>query len=243
MKRWYHFAALAIGAAVAIPSLTMTHANAQPAAETPAVRPQRSISVVGEGRVLVEPDEAIVKLGIETRNLNLTALMQQHRQQVGQLLSLVRNLGVPETNVRTTYIDVEPRYRNFDSADLETYAASTTISVQLTDLTKLENLLVGALGQGANRIDDIEFQTSQLDIHRSAARALAVEAARSKAQEIAEELGVQVGSPLTVVEESDRGFPVVLSRSSSDVLEGGRTVIPGQIPVSSRLVITFELER
>src|SRR4030095_3981219 len=73
-----------------------------------------------------------------------------------------------------------------------------SIQVKLTDIEAFEALLTGLLTNGVNNVHGIEFRTSQLRKHRDTARAMAVRAAKEKADALASELGVKCGKVYSI---------------------------------------------
>jgi hypothetical protein len=74
-----------------------------------------------------------------------------------------------------------------------TYVVRKSIEVKLTKVDAFEAVLSGLLTNGVNVVHGIEFRTSELRKHRDTARAMAVRAAREKADALAAELGVKRG--------------------------------------------------
>ena len=54
--------------------------------------------------------------------------------------------------------------------------------ITLGDVSRFEDLLSDTLLAGANHVHNVEFRTTELRQHRDAARALAIQAAREKAE-------------------------------------------------------------
>jgi uncharacterized protein YggE len=106
-------------------------------------------------------------------------------------------------------------------------------------------------------VHGIQFRTTELRKHRDEARALAVTAAREKAEALAGELEQTVGHPTSIREEhsswwsgynawwgSRRGDMMaqnVIQELGGAAMTGEGTVAPGQISVSARVSVTFEL--
>ena len=219
----------------------------------------RRITVSGEADVRVVPDEVIVTVGIETWNKNMQIARTQNDEIVKRVLALADELGIAGQHVQTDYVSIEPRYRNgyYEDRDFIGYFVHKNIVVTLRDLTQFEDLLAGALDAGAHYIHGIEFRTTELRQHRDQARALAIEAAREKAEAMAGELGQQVGQPLLIQEQQSGwwsgynswwGSRFGGSMTQNVIQETGgvsvladSSVAPGQIAVNARVAVTFEI--
>jgi uncharacterized protein YggE len=127
----------------------------------------------------------------------------------------------------------------------------------LEDISQFEDLLASALEAGANHVHGIQFRTTELREHRDRARAQAIKAAREKAVALAEELNQEVGEPRTIREEHSGWWSwynawwgsywsgpmaqTVIQDVRGVPPEAGSTIAPGQITVSARVTVSFEL--
>lgn len=220
-----------------------------------------SITVTGEAEVRVAPDEVILTLGVETWNKDLATAKRENDKIVAAVLNLTTKHGIESRHVQTDYVSIEPRYRNgyYEDRDFIGFFVRKTISITLRDLTKFEGLLTDALSAGVNYVHGIEFRTTELRKHRDEARALAIRAAGEKAAALAGELGRKVGEPVTIQEQGSgwwSGYNAWWGSQwggtmSQNVIQeiGGQsfsddgTVAPGQIEVTSRVSVTFQLTR
>lgn len=219
----------------------------------------RVITTSGDAQVKVVPDEVIVTLGVGTQGAQLDVAKSQNDDIVRRVLERVQGFGVPPNHIQTEYVGINPVY-DYSSGSLPRltgYNVQKTIVVTLSDLTKFEDLLSGALAAGANYVHNVEFRTTELRKHRDQARALAVQAAREKAAALAGDLGKQLGEPLTITEEQNTwrswyGYgwasragqsmsQNVVVESGSSTLGDDATVAPGQITVDARVSVSFEI--
>jgi hypothetical protein len=222
------------------------------------VQEPRLITVTGDAEVKVAPDEVILTLGVEMWDKDLTAAKSQNDQRVKDILKLAPQFGIDSNHVQTDFLSIEPRYNdNYTHREFIGYFVRKTIAFTLRDTSKFETLLSGALEAGANYVHGIEFRTTELRKHRDQARALAINAAREKALSLAKELGQKVGQPHMIREDQTWWWSGYNSWWGSrwgagmaqNVVQnvGGRSELdgsmaPGQITVSARVTVSFELE-
>ncbi len=229
------------------------------AASTPAEAHEPPlVTVTGEAEVLVVPDEVILTLGVETWDKDLATAKRQNDAIVARVLGLAEEMGIPSRYVQTDYMNIEPRYSDgYTKRDFYGYFVRKTIVITLKEITAFEDLLSQALDAGVTYVHGIEFRTTELRKHRDQARALAVRAAREKAAALAGELGQEIGKPYRITEEYS-GWWSWYSRwwgpawgqgmTQNVIQEGGGggapvegTVAPGQISVTARVSVSFEL--
>ncbi|MDI3282209.1 SIMPL domain-containing protein [Polyangium sp. 15x6] len=209
----------------------------------------RTISVSGDAEVNVAPDEAFATFGVDTRDAQLLVAKRQNDERVARVLSLVGSLGIDAKDVRTDYISVEPLYQDYDRTNVVGYAAHTTITVTLRDMRKIERLLLGALEAGVNRVDAVNFATTELKKHRDEARALAIKAAQDKARALAAKLGQRIGQPFVVAESAvppawagQQLAQVAITEPGEPDLGVG-SIVPGHVTVRAKILVTFQLLR
>lgn len=241
-------------AAIALAALLLPRASNLP---SNAVAP-RTITVSGEAEMRVVPDEVLLTLGVETWDPDLDTAKSINDQRVRKVLALIEIYGIPAKYVQTDHVSIEPiydmtHYRNV----LKGYYVRKTIVLTLRDLTKFEDLLAGVIEAGANYVHGIQFRTTDLRQHRDEARALAINAAREKAQAMAGELNQTIGLPQTVHEDHigwwswygsgwwgsrwSSAVQNVVQEAAGNFILTDEGMAPGQISVTARVTVTFEL--
>lgn len=217
------------------------------------------ITVTGDAQVKVRPDRVVLTLGVETRDPELEVAKSRHDELTSAVIASVKAAGVPEEKIATDYIEIEPRFDGVNKpAELLEYVVRRTVVVTLEDIDKFEVILSGALEAGANYVLDVRFQTIELRKHRDKARTLAIVAAREKAEALASALGQRIGSPTQINEQANNWWDYYGSGwgrrwdgyMAQNVISAGQAggevdvsaFSPGEIAVSARVSVTFELE-
>ena len=72
----------------------------------------------------------------------------------------------------------------------------------LRDISKVNKVIIAALGAGANKVINVEFYLSDLRKYRDQARELAMTAAKEKAQDLAKAAGTDTGCVMSINENS-----------------------------------------
>ncbi len=221
----------------------------------------RRVTVTGEAEVRVVPDEVILTLGIETWDKNLQAAKGQNDRILANVLEVAADHGIRPEHLQTDFVSIEPRYRNgyYEERDFIGFFVHRNVVITLRDLGEFEGLLSNALEAGVNYVHGIQFRTTELRQHRDQARALAIQAAKEKAEALAGKLDQQVGEPLDIQEVQNGwwsgynawwgaryggGMTQNVIQEAGDAMtfsDGG--VAPGQIAVSARVSVVFGLSR
>ncbi len=219
------------------------------------------VTVTGDADVRVVPDQVVLSLGVETQDPSLSKAKEDNDQAAARLLALAEDYGIPARHVQTEHIGIEPVYEDEYSvrSRLVGYRVRKTVVITLEDISRFEDLLSDALLAGANHVHGVQFRTTELRTHRDAARALAVQAAREKAEALTAELGLSVGAPRSITEEYSGwwssysswwgsgwggvGSQNVIQEAGSASYVPDGTLAPGEITVNARISASFEIVR
>lgn len=217
------------------------------------------INVTGEADVRVVPDEVVLTLGVETWDKDMAVAKKQNDDLMKKVLAITEDFGIDPKYVQTEYINIEPRYRwENEHEDFIGYFVRKTAVITLKDISQFESLLSKMLEAGVNFVHGIEFRTTELRKYRDQARALAIKAAREKADALAAELGQKAGKAISISENhggwwssygswwgSRWGSNVaqnVVQNAGGASSSGEGTLAPGQITVNASVNVDFELD-
>ena len=235
---------------------------ATPALTLAQTAPARSISVTGQAEVRVTPSTVNVIFGVETLDKALSPAKSENDRRVQAVVQGIRSLGVEAKDIQTDYIRVEPRYDDLAVGTvLRHYTVRKSIAVTLRDVSRFEQVLSGALENGATHVINVQFLTSELRKHRDEARARAIHAAREKAVALAGELNARVGKVVTI-QEHGGGAPwdfynntwwgarygnagmnqVSIQAGGAGGEPSGDAIALGLIGVTASVTVSFELE-
>ncbi len=217
----------------------------------------------GEAVVKVQPDQIIITFGIETWDKDIMLAKQKNNDIMQKALKVIKDAGIPDKDVQTDYLSVEPRYDdNYEKKDFIGYFIRNTFVVTLSNPEKVEELVSSVLQSGVNYIHGIDFQTTEFKKYREQARELALNAAKEKAEKMASALGQTIGDPLQISEGyggSDwwyynswsgwgYGRSNMMSQNVVQNIPGGsdkisETIALGKISIKASVSVTFELKK
>src|SRR5690606_35406101 len=123
-----------------------------------------------------------------------------------------------------------------------TFAANQSLSVKLRDLKKYEPVMKGLLDTGINRIDGVEFSSSNSESLKSQARKKAVENAQMKAKEYASVLNQTVGKAVSISEFNNSVGPqpmYKMAMSDSYSGSGDQTLALGEMEIKTTVNVSF----
>lgn len=227
-------------------------ARAQKAEEPPL------ITVTGQAEVNVAPDEVIFTLVVAKTDKDLQTAKRLNDESVRQILALARRFNVAPQDVKTDYISVDMQYNTDlieDDSDARArkvkrefvgYQVSKTVIVRFTDLPRFEDLFSETLKAGVSSIREVDFRNSQVRKHKDEARALAIRAAKEKAEALTKEIGQSIGRAYSIQEgafrdnTSPNNFTTRISGNFS--ADENSTIAPGLISVTAQVTVSFILQ-
>jgi len=250
--------ALAMGAGVILMLVLAVGVYRYTDAYASSIQPSsfRSVSVRGEGKVVVSPDIATFTYSVITEGgTDLSALMTQNDTKGKKAIDFVKAQGIKAEDIKTEQFGVEPRYQYANCGGqgggvcppptIVGYTVRQTVSVKIRkdNFGKVGTLLSGVVGVGANSVSQIAFTLDDPAKAEAEARAKAFTQAREKADALASAGKFSVGRLLNV---SEGGYsPRYYAADSYALGKGGGGMMPAPAtiePGSQDIVINLSLQ-
>jgi uncharacterized protein len=205
-----------------------------------------TVTVVGDGRVLVQPDVAYVTLGVEATGQTLAAAQADAATRMQAVIDTLLGLGVPRDEIRTSQLSAHPVYDRHDGSVIRGYQASNTCQVKLRDLEQVGPIVDSVTAAGANRVSGVWFAVDQIEAPKGQARGLAMQNARTKADQLATLAGLRVVG-IKAIEERDATSTPVRAQSAAEGFGAPAAappppVEPGTQEVRTQVTVTFIVE-
>lgn len=207
----------------------------------------QAITVVGEGKVTLEPDIANVTIGVETVNESVLDATAQNRETLESVLSALSEAGVAEEDLQTTGFSVYAERYGPEGPLAESdvrYRVSNNVAVTIRNLENVGPILDAAIEAGANNIYGINFALDDPGVAEADARELAIADAREKAENIAELTGLEISSISSVSEIIGMGGGYYAGVFADQAAFGGGAtpVSPGQLDLVMQLQVVFSVQ-
>lgn len=224
--------------------------DVQAQAEQPVIttsQPQ-SITVVGEGKVTLDPDIAHVTIGVETVNESVLDATAQNRETLESVLSALREAGIAEEDLQTSGFSVYAERYGPEGPLAESdvrYRVSNNVSVTIRDLDNVGSILDAAIEAGANNIYGINFALDDPGVAESEARELAIADAREKAEDIAALTSLEIVGVSSVSEVIGAGGGYYAGNFAEQAAArggGGAPISPGQLDLVMQLQVVFSAQ-
>jgi uncharacterized protein YggE len=234
-------AALIVGAG-AIAALGGGYSMGSKAA--PETTAERSITVLGQGRVSITPDTAQVTLGVQIMNADLAAAQQEASDKMNAVIAALKSNGVADDKIRTVNyaIYIERDYSQPNSPMIG-YQVVNLVQAEVSPVDKVAGVIQAAVDAGANQVNGVGFTVKDQNAAVQQARKQAVEDAKAKATELAGLAGVKLGPVVSMIEGSAGGPPMPMA--ARDVASGGAgagPIEPGQTEISIAVTVSYAIE-
>ncbi|GAA0730083.1 SIMPL domain-containing protein [Clostridium malenominatum] len=197
------------------------------------------MKVNGLGIVRVQPDVAIVNLGVVTENKDLETAQRENAIKSNSVINALRQMGIDEKDISTASYTIEPQYDYVEGRQIfRGYRVSNILNVKVRNINKVGEVVDNAVKNGANTVNNIKFTVDNMEIYYNKALKLALKDAAIKAREMANSLRVNLnGTPVRIIEESVR--EIGESPVPYKALAEATPILPGQINVTAKIVALF----
>jgi uncharacterized protein YggE len=186
-----------------LPHQAARASSGSPAADlTETCSTGRTVSVSGTAVVNVTPDRALIQLGVQSNGSTPQLTEAVNSATIFRVIQAIKKAGVAEKDLVTDRYVIDPIYEDYDSLSIKGYRIYNMVAITLRDLDKVNEVIIAALGAGANQVVNVEFYLSDLRKYRDQARELAMIAASEKAQDLAEAAGAKADCVLTISENT-----------------------------------------
>ncbi len=202
------------------------------------------ISVTGSGTVYGEPDLAVLELGVDIVDEDLGAASAAADRAVRAVVAALTAAGVEAKDIRTAYYNVwrEDRYDRNNAPTTPLYRVSNTLNVTVRDVDKVGEILAASLEAGANTVNNVRYTFADPDVLAAQARALAVQDAAAKAQQLADLAGVGLG-PVQMINDIAAGGDSFMPVPMASVAAAESVPVSGgQLSVSAFVAVRYGIQ-
>jgi uncharacterized protein YggE len=215
--------------------------NSNGAADDPSDTP--SITMAGTGRVALEPDIALLTLGVDISRPELTDAQAEARATMEAVIQELRDGGVDEEDIQTSsYAIYTERDYGRTNQPITGFHVVHTVSVTVREIDTAGTLLQATIDAGANNVQGVSFGLEDNQAAVTRARELAVADARGRAEDLARLTNTRLGRITRIAESTSALAPVDRDAGAGVSEDEGVPINPGQTEVSVVVTITWELE-
>lgn len=205
------------------------------------------VMVAGDSIVQAQPDTAIITVAVITQNRNALSAQQDNAAKTDAVVRALKAAAGSGAEVKTSGYSLQPQrvYKENQPPTISGYEARNSVTVTLSDLTKIGSVIDAASQADANDVSGIAFTLRQDRQARDRALTEATREAVSKAQVIASALG---GRVVRIVEVQEEGFqqrppvPIYQAEAMMAKRDVATPIEVGSLDISSRVQLIAEVE-
>lgn len=217
-----------------------------------------TISVSGYGESYSTPDIATFSYSVVSEKATVADAQADATQKANAILAYLKSAGIDEKDIQTSNYSVNPQYDYAAAActngycppgkqTLRGYEVRQTDTVKVRDTSKAGDILTGIGDKGATEVSGLSFTFDNPNQGEDEARSKAIADAKSKADELAHELGVSIVRVVSFNESSGGIAPVayrtldMAAGTAAQSKAAAPDISVGQNRVTSNVSVTYEI--
>jgi uncharacterized protein YggE len=204
----------------------------------------KTFSVSGEGKEVVVPNIAEIRIGVISEGPDLTALQKENSEKMNKIINFLKEKGIDEKDIQTENYLVSPKY-DYSKPPYKIlgYTINQNLKVKIRDLSKIGEILSEAVNYGANNVSGPNFTVDDKEVYLEKAREKAIKDAKEKAEKIAKSAGFKLGKIIGIQESGPSEFyPVMLGEKALSQEIPQPQIQPGSQEIKIQITITFEIK-
>jgi uncharacterized protein len=214
------------------------------------INSQEGIWVSGQGKISVDPDISTLTLGVAAQSSSVADAQSQAASAMTKLVSSLTGNGLSKNDIKTQYFSIQQltRYDNNTQQSVVTgYQVSNVVTAKIRALDKVGAIIDAAAAAGGNltRVNGLDFSVEQPDKYYSQVRQLAVNDAKTKAQQLAGLAAVTLGK-VSYLSENFVATPISYASpglATASVAPAPVTPIsPGQIDITLNVQVAYAIQ-
>lgn len=203
-----------------------------------------SIEIYGTAIIKVVPDKMNWNINVQVEMDDVKEAKIQNDKSVSKVLNILEDVGIPSKEIQTGGIKIEKRYRTYSNEEKK-YSVTNNIWFTVSNIEKYDLLTEKLIDIDNVYINNIILESTKEIETREQARIDALNAAKDKAEKMANVLGMSIGEPLLIQEVSGyyySGFSNVISDiGTRGITDVESTFSEGTINVEAKVMVVFRL--
>jgi uncharacterized protein YggE len=202
----------------------------------------KNVTITGQGKVFYTPDIALVNLGVQIDKVGKPEeALNQLNTKVASIIAALKAVSVAPADIQTQNYSLYPQYDYKDNVSVVSgYNANEQLVVKISNYDKdpnqLNRVIAASSKAGANQVNNLSFDASNMNDLKQQARLKAIEDAKEKSSALAATAGVELKNITGWYENQVSPSPLY---STADYAKGGlgAGVVSPQTPAGDREVV------
>ncbi len=219
---------------------------------------QGEIHVSGQGKASIEPDLAILNLGVEVAGETVSDAREEAAKAMDAVMAALKSAGVAESDIQTNHFNIRAEHQwqevtqngvRTSKSVLVGYVVTNRLTVKARDLDNVGKVIDDTAEAGGDsiRFNGLNFTAEDLSPVMAQLREDAVNDAKSKAEHFAELAEVSLGDLIfisdgTVATPLNYGYPESRALASQAEFAYDTSVSVGELDVSLTVQTAFVIQ-
>jgi uncharacterized protein len=239
MRKSKFFQSLALSAAVL--GLTVVLPGWQQSAFADNETQLRTINVSGQGKISVAPDIAFLQFGVQTQDKSVNQAQAENAEALQKVYAALEKEHINKEDIQTISYSVNPIYTwDQNKQVFQGYQVEHILRIADRDLADIGQLLDLVAQSGANRIDNIQYDTEKRAQYELKALDLAMDDADQKADYLAKKIGKPIQSIVNIHENDGPSGPIFIPYAKSMADSTQTQIAAGEITISASVDVSYE---
>ncbi len=212
------------------------------------IMPTNTISVSGKGEVFVKPDIAKISVSVEKEAVSVLEAQNQATEAINKITAFLKESGIEDKDIKTTNYNIYPQYDYLEKTGrvFRGYIVGQTLEVKIRKIDEAGKILAGVTQAGANQVGGISFAIDDEEAAKRDARQKAIADAKTKAEQLAKDLGVKIVRLVNFSESGEIPYPYPIYKTEALGVGGGPEISPeipsGENTVTVNVSLTYEIK-
>jgi hypothetical protein len=213
----------------------------------------RTVTITGQGKVEYNPDLAVVTLGVQIDKVaKPEEALSQLNKKVEEIIKAVKAAGIGDEDIQTQNYSLYPQYDYKDNiSSVSGYNANQQLVIKVTGYDKnpgrLSLVIAEASRAGANQVNNLVFDASDMNDLKQEARIKAIGDAKGKSEALAAAAGVRLEEIIGWYENTISPMAGYIDYGKGGMGAGGAVSSPNTPSGSREVVIeigvTYNIDR
>ncbi len=205
-----------------------------------------TVRVSGMGKVFMNPDTAILNIGIETEGETSKKAQEKNKEKSQEVIETLKEAGIDEKDIKTQWYNIYPNYNysQYGGRKFLGYQANHNLTIKIRDKEKVPEILDQVTESGVTNIGNVQYVVEDKEAAYDEARQKAAKDAKQKAGKLGEVFGFSVGRLVQVEELMNNFSPYPMGERGGAGGGGDASAIrPGDVEIQLTLNAVFRIER
>lgn len=204
------------------------------------------IRVSSQEEVKVAPDIAEIVYSVYSQASDTQTCQTQNETDLKNVLAVLKQQGVADTSVQTSAFGMNPIYDWNSGKTITGYEMTTQVTVSGISMENVGKILSASVNAGINSIQSVTYKSSKYDETYQAALAKAIDAAKVKAQAMAQAGGCKLGRIVNIEENGSDPTPrytaYKAAGGANEAASSDMQAMPGEISIEASVNVAFAIE-